>query len=206
MDIDRLNWEKLNGLIPAVVQDWDSGRVLMLGFMNNLALKKTLETSRVTFWSRSRQVLWTKGETSGNYLEIKEIRIDCDGDTLLILVVPKGPVCHRGSVTCFGSDDEFVALEFLAYLEQLIKSRRQQMPVDSYTTKLFSLGLGGIAKKVGEEAVEVVLSVAENRRRSVEEMADLFYHSLVFLAQREVSLSTVIAELRERHLKRGVKE
>ena len=205
MDVDRLDWEKLNGLIPTIAQDWQTGRVLMLGFVNDAALKKTLETRRVTFWSRSRQVLWTKGETSGNYLDLKEVRSDCDGDTLLLLVAPQGPVCHRGTVTCFGADHEFVALEFLGCLEQLIQSRRQQMPGDSYTTKLFSRGLQGIAKKVGEEAVEVVLSASEEKKRSVEEMADLFYHSLVFLAQREVPLSAVMAELRERHLKPAAK-
>jgi phosphoribosyl-ATP pyrophosphohydrolase/phosphoribosyl-AMP cyclohydrolase len=200
MDIEKLDWEKTDGLIPAIVQDGGSGRVLMLGFMSREALEKTLETQLVTFWSRSRKNLWTKGETSGNYLKLKEISHDCDADALLVLVEPDGPCCHQGTLSCFAADDEFSGLEFLGYLESLIADRRRDMPPNSYTTELFTQGLHQIAKKVGEEAVEVVLSVSQEKQRSIEETADLFYHLLVFLNQREVALGEVLEELKSRHL------
>ena len=200
MNIKNLDWEKTKGLIPAVIQDWQSGRVLMLGFMNQDALEKTVQTELVTFWSRSRESLWTKGETSGNYLDLKEIKVDCDGDTLLVLVNPRGPVCHQETLSCFFEDSEFVALEFLAYLERLIKSRQTEMPTDSYTTALFEQGISEMSKKLGEEAVEVIISVTEGKNRSVEETADLLYHLLVFLTQREIVLSDVLEELQKRHL------
>lgn len=200
MNIKNLDWEKTKDLIPAVIQDWQSGRVLMLGFMNQDALEKTVQTELVTFWSRSRKSLWTKGETSGNYLDLKEIKVDCDGDTLLVLVNPRGPVCHQGTLSCFFEDSEFVALEFLAYLERLIKSRRTEMPTDSYTTALFKQGISEMSKKLGEEVVEVIISVTEGKNRSVEETADLLYHLLVFLTQREIVLSDVLEELQKRHL------
>jgi len=198
MDIKQVDWNKLKGLIPAIVQDGSTGRVLMLGFMNEEALEKTLETRRVTFWSRSRKCLWTKGETSGNYLELEEIRQDCDNDTLLVVAKPQGPCCHRGTLSCFAGDDEFSGLEFLGYLERLIAKRRKEMPEGSYTTRLFAKGLPEIAKKVGEEAVEVVLSASQEKLRSIEESADLLYHLLVFLKQREVTLGDVMEELRSR--------
>ncbi len=199
MDVKDLDWEKTSGLIPAIVQDWESGRVLMLGFMNQAALEKTLQTGQVTFWSRSRKSLWTKGETSGHYLDLKETKVDCDGDTLLLLAKPRGPVCHQGTLSCFAEDSEFVALEFLAHLERLIQSRRTEMPADSYTTALFREGILKTAKKLGEEAVEVVVSATEERSRSIEETADLLYHLLVFLAHREIVLSEVVGELEKRH-------
>ena len=198
MDIKQVDWNKLKGLIPAIVQDGSTGRVLMLGFMNEEALEKTLETRRVTFWSRSRKCLWTKGETSGNYLELEQIRQDCDNDTLLVVAKPQGPSCHRGTLSCFAGDDEFSGLEFLGYLERLIAKRRKEMPEGSYTTRLFAKGLPEIAKKVGEEAVEVVLSASQEKLRSIEESADLLYHLLVFLNQREVTLGDVMEELRSR--------
>jgi phosphoribosyl-ATP pyrophosphohydrolase/phosphoribosyl-AMP cyclohydrolase len=198
MDIKQVDWNKLKGLIPAIVQDGSTGRVLMLGFMNEEALEKTLETRRVTFWSRSRKCLWTKGETSGNYLELEEIRQDCDNDTLLVVAKPQGPCCHRGTLSCFAGDDEFSGPEFLGYLERLIAKRRKEMPEGSYTTRLFAKGLPEIAKKVGEEAVEVVLSASQEKLRSIEESADLLYHLLVFLNQREVTLGDVMEELRSR--------
>ncbi len=198
MDIKQVDWNKLKGLIPAIVQDGSTGRVLMLGFMNEEALEKTLETRRVTFWSRSRKCLWTKGETSGNYLELEQIRQDCDNDTLLVVAKPQGPSCHRGTLSCFAGDDEFSGLEFLGYLERLIAKRRKEMPEGSYTTRLFAKGLPEIAKKVGEEAVEVVLSASQEKLRSIEESADLLYHLLVFLKQREVTLRDVMEELRSR--------
>ncbi len=200
MDNKQLDWKKMNGLIPAVVQDGATGRVLMLGFMNEEALEKTLESRRVTFWSRSRKSLWTKGETSGNYLELEEVRQDCDNDSLLVVAQPQGPCCHRGTLSCFAGDDEYSGLEFLGYLERLIAKRRKEMPEGSYTTKLFAKGLPEIAKKVGEEAVEVVLSSGQDRQRSIEESADLLYHLLVFLNQREVTLGDVMEELRSRHV------
>ncbi len=199
MDIKDLDWEKTNGLIPAIVQDWESGRVLMLGFMNQTALDKTLQTGQVTFWSRSRKSLWTKGETSGHYLDLKETKVDCDGDSLLLLAIPRGPVCHQETLSCFAEDSEFVALEFLAHLERLIHSRRTEMPADSYTTTLFREGILKTAKKLGEEAVEVVVSATEDKSRSIEETADLLYHLLVFLAHREIVLSDVVGELKKRH-------
>lgn len=198
MDIKQLNWNKLKGLIPAIVQDGSTGRVLMLGFMNGEALERTLETQRVTFWSRSRKCLWTKGETSGNYLELEQIRQDCDNDTLLVVVKPQGPCCHRGTLSCFAGDDEFSGLEFLGYLERLIARRKEEMPEGSYTSTLFAKGLQEIAKKVGEEAIEVVLSSGQEKQRTVEESADLLYHLLVFLTQREVTLQEVVEELRNR--------
>jgi len=200
MDIKQVDWNKLKGLIPAIVQDGSTGRVLMLGFMNEEALEKTLETRRVTFWSRSRKCLWTKGETSGNYLELEEIRQDCDNDTLLVVAKPQGPCCHRGTLSCFAGDDEFSGPEFLGYLERFIAKRRKEMPEGSYTTRLFAKGLPEIAKKVGEEAVEVVLSASQEKLRSIEESADLLYHLLVFLNQREVTLGDVMEELRSRHI------
>ena len=198
MDIKQLDWNKLKGLIPAIVQDGSTGRVLMLGFMNGEALERTLETQRVTFWSRSRKCLWTKGETSGNYLELEQIRQDCDHDTLLVVVKPQGPCCHRGTLSCFAGDDEFSGLEFLGYLERLIARRKEEMPEGSYTSTLFAKGLQEIAKKVGEEAIEVVLSSGQEKQRTVEESADLLYHLLVFLTQREVALQEVVEELRNR--------
>ena len=200
MDVKKLDWEKTDGLIPAIVQDDGSGRVLMLGFMSPEALEKTLKTQLVTFWSRSRKSLWTKGETSGNHLRLKKISHDCDADALLVVVEPEGPCCHRGSLSCFASDDEFAGLEFLGYLERLIVDRRREMPPDSYTTELFTRGLSQIAKKVGEEAIEVVLSASEVKQRTIEETADLLYHLLVFLNQREVALGEVLEELKNRHL------
>ena len=203
MDINQLDWQKTNGLIPAIVQDGQTGRVLMLGFMNQAALEKTLKGGLVTFWSRSRQALWTKGETSGNYLRLKEIRKDCDGDALIVVVEPQGPTCHRGTLSCFGEDNEFTALEFLGYLERLIENRQKEMPDGSYTASLFAQGLPQIAKKVGEEAIEVVLTVSQDKARSLEEAADLLYHLLVFLAQRGVTLSEMMEELKGRHLRRN---
>lgn len=201
MNIGDLDWGKMNGLLPAIVQDVRTGAVLMLAFMNEAALEKTLATKRVTFWSRSRSALWTKGETSGHYLKLTGIRRDCDGDALLLLAEPEGPACHRGTRSCFGEDTEFSGLEFLGYLERLIEQRRQEMPSGSYTTSLFQKGLVEIVKKLGEESIEVVLSASQDRQRSVEETADLLYHTLVFLVERQIPLSEVLGELQRRHFK-----
>lgn len=194
----NLDWEKNGGLVPVIVQDSSSGRVLMLGYMNREALDKTLETGLVTFWSRGRQELWTKGETSGNYLKLKTIRQDCDADTLLVVAQPTGPTCHQGTRSCFG-DEPATDLEFLDDLEKLIEDRKKEMPEGSYTSKLFAAGLPEILKKLGEEAVEVVVSATQSRERTVQETADLLYHLLVFLVQQEIRLADVITELERRH-------
>ncbi len=199
-DTTALDWQKSAGLIPAIIQDASSGRVLMLGYMNPESLAKTLETARVTFWSRSRNQLWTKGETSGHYLALEAIEVDCDRDTLLLTVRPAGPVCHEGTVSCFDPDDRPpTAAGFLFFLEQLIEQRKRDLPQGSYTTSLFHEGMSRIGRKLGEEAVETILTILEDRRRTVEESADLIYHLLVFLAERGVTLDEVMAELRQRH-------
>jgi len=199
LDPNQLDWTKLGGLVPAIVQDQRNGRLLMLAFMNRKAFEKTVETKLATFWSRSRQKLWCKGETSGNYLEVKSIHTDCDADSILLLVEPRGPACHLGTKSCFFPDNFFSGLEFLGYLADLIKQRKAEMPQDSYTTELFEGGMTRIAKKLGEEAVEVVVSAGEDKQRSVEETADLLYHLLVFLQERGISLREVIGELERRH-------
>lgn len=199
MNIDELDWEKAGGLIPAVVQDRRSGRMLMLAYMNREALQKTMETRLATFWSRSRRKLWCKGETSGNYLRVTSLHTDCDQDSLLVLVDPQGPACHRGTTSCFLEDDRSVGLEFLVSLADLIKRRREQRPAESYTSRLFEEGIHKIAKKLGEEAIEVVVSAGQERQRSVEESADLLYHLLVFLEERGVGIDEVVAELEKRH-------
>ncbi len=194
----ELDWEKQSGLLPAIVQERATGRVLMLGWMNREALAKTRATGLATFWSRSRQSLWVKGETSGNSLRVLELRPDCDGDALLVVAEPAGPTCHRGTVSCFGGDDDFTGLEFLGALEKTVKTRKERPIPGSYTSQLFSAGLAEIAKKVGEEAVELVVSALQERRRTVEEAADLLYHLLVFLEKRDVRLTEVVGELERR--------
>lgn len=199
MKSDDINWEKVKGLIPAVVQDSSSGQVLMLGYMNEQALQKTLESGWVTFWSRSRSRLWVKGETSGNRLRFVEARRDCDGDALLVLAKPSGPTCHRGTRSCFAGDLDFSGLEILAHLERVVQARKENPPQRSYTAALFRKGLSEIAKKCGEEAVEVVVSAWQDRCRTVEESADLLFHLMVLLAEREIPLAEVMGELQQRH-------
>ena len=196
-----------NGLIPAVVQHAHSGEVLMLGYMNETALQQTQETGLVTFWSRSRQKLWVKGETSGNVLRLSEIRQDCDGDTLLILAEPAGPTCHTGERTCFHTALDGVAkpaplppLATLAQLAEVIHQRAVERPEGSYTTKLLIGGVDRIGKKIGEEATEVVIAAKNASHSELSwELADLLYHSLVLLEQQELPLDAVLAELRRRH-------
>lgn len=197
----QLNFDKMNGLIPAIIQDATTNKVLMLGFMNEESLEKTKLTGLVTFFSRSKNELWTKGETSGNYLKVKEIITDCDNDTLLIKVLPDGVVCHTGAQTCFGEENKS-DLEFLNYLTNLIESRKESNQDESYTSKLFAAGSKRIAKKVGEEAVEVALE-AENGEldRLIDESADLIYHLMVLLSSRDINLFSVINRLTERHLR-----
>ena len=194
----KLDFKKGGGLIPAIVQDADSNVVLMLGYMNEEAYKKTEETGKVTFFSRSRQQLWTKGETSGNFLLLDKMLIDCDNDTILVKARPTGPVCHTGSDTCF--DEINKTYDFLYELEKIVAQRRKVMPEGSYTTHLFKKGINKIAQKVGEEATETVIeAVDDNRERLLEESADLLYHLIVLLQAKELTLSDVSEVLRKRH-------
>lgn len=185
-------------LVPAVVQDTRTGVVLMLGYMNQEALAKTLETGLVTFFSRSKQRLWTKGETSGNALSLRDIRLDCDQDAILLKAEPAGPVCHTGDDTCWGERNQ--AVYFLPVLENIIQERKNAAPENSYTAKLFASGIPKIAQKVGEEAVETVIeSLGENRERLLNESADLLYHFLVLLAAKDVKFEEVESVLKARH-------
>ena len=186
-----------DGLLPVIIQDADSLKVLMLGYMNQEAFEKTQVEGRVTFYSRTRQSLWTKGETSGNFLHVVEMYADCDGDTLLIKARPDGPTCHRGTTACFDTRDNE---GFLGTLEACIKDRHAQMPEGSYTTYLFNKGVNKIAQKVGEEAVETVIEAIDgNRERYLYEAGDLLYHLLVLTEQMGCSLSDLEDELAKRH-------
>jgi phosphoribosyl-AMP cyclohydrolase / phosphoribosyl-ATP pyrophosphohydrolase len=204
--VKNLDWGKDSGLLPAVVQDARNGAVLMLGYMNRAALEATRATGRVTFWSRSKGRLWTKGETSGHFLELKEIAADCDGDTLLILATPKGPACHLGTATCWGESAPRSAAEhlgFLGRLEEIIAERIAERPPGSYTAKLLAEGTRRIAQKVGEEGLELALAgVAQSDQEIIGEAADLFYHTLLLLEVKGLSLAQVVAELEARHAKR----
>ena len=195
----KIDWKKGGGLVPAIVQDAKTEQVLMLGYMNEASLAKTNETGLVTFYSRSREQLWTKGETSGNTLALVSIETDCDKDTLLVRAVPTGPTCHEGTTSCFG-DDGPQGLGFLGYLEDLIEGRKMADPESSYTAKLLQGPLRRAAQKVGEEGVETALAaVAETEDKLTNEAADLLYHLTVLLAAKDVKLADVIAELRSRH-------
>lgn len=196
---ERLNWAKGGGLLPAIVQDADTLQVLMLGYMNAAALKKTQDTGLVTFHSRSRDTLWTKGETSGNTLTLVSLQIDCDADTILVTARPQGPTCHEGTVSCFG-DEGAAGVGFIGYLDALIRERKTADPKSSYTAKLLQGPLVKAAQKVGEEGVETALAaVAETDAEFKGEAADLLYHLLVLLAAKDVPLDDVIAVLQERH-------
>ena len=198
-----IDFAKGGGLVPAIVQDAVTRKVLMLGYMDEEAYKLTLDRGLVTFFSRSRGRIWTKGETSGNFLQVREILADCDGDTLLVKAIPSGPVCHTGADTCFGEDNqptEVSSPEFLFYLESVIRDRRANPVEGSYTNHLFSRGLNRIAQKVGEEAVELIIEAKDNDRDLfLGEAADLMYHFLVLLAQKDYTLSEVIDVLKARH-------
>jgi phosphoribosyl-ATP pyrophosphohydrolase/phosphoribosyl-AMP cyclohydrolase len=210
LDPARIDWDKGDGLVPAIVQDARDGRVLMLGYMNREALQRTLESQRVTFFSRSRQRLWEKGETSGHGLSLRGLRLDCDADTLLVSAVPEGPVCHTGAASCFGdaaSAPEAVAggtgagdLGFLPELERLISARIAEDGEGSYTARLYRSGVRRIAQKVGEEGLEVALAgCVETDEALLGESADLLYHLLVLLRARGLCLAQVVELLRERH-------
>ena len=195
----KIDFEKGGGLVPAVVQDAHTLQVLMLGYMNAESVAKTQETGLVTFYSRSRETLWTKGETSGNTLALVEMTVDCDQDTILVKARPTGPTCHTGTISCFGEDGAD-GVGFLSYLETLIEGRKTADPESSYTAQLLQGPLRRAAQKVGEEGVETALAaVAETEDKLVSEAADLFYHTLVLLAAKEVKLEAVIAELKGRH-------
>ena len=186
-----------DGLLPVIVQDARTLKVLMLGYMNEEAFRKSAEEGRVTFWSRTRQTLWTKGEASGNFLNIVEMFPDCDSDTLLIKAVPVGPTCHRGTLSCFDTPD---SEGFIRILQEVIQKRHAQMPEGSYTTKLFIKGVKSISKKVGEEASETIIEAVDgNRDRFIYEISDLAYHALVLMEQMGVNIADVEAELKLRH-------
>jgi phosphoribosyl-ATP pyrophosphohydrolase/phosphoribosyl-AMP cyclohydrolase len=199
-----MDFEKLNGLIPVIIQDANTDTVLMLGFMNSEALDRTREEGKVTFFSRTKNRLWTKGEESGNFLHVVEILEDCDKDTLLIKANPAGPVCHTGSETCFNEKNiaspDPEGLSFIAQLQQLIHNRKIEMPEGSYTTSLFNAGINKIAQKVGEEAVELVIEAKDNNDELfLNEAADLLYHLLVLLTAKGKDIKDVVAVLEQRH-------
>lgn len=196
----QLDFAKMNGLIPAVIQDNTTLKVLMLGFMNEAALAKTEETGKVTFFSRTKNRLWTKGEESGNFLNVVSVASDCDNDTLLIKVNPVGPVCHTGADTCWGEENEESDILFLEYLQDFIDQRKQKMPEGSYTTSLFQSGTRKIAQKVGEEAVETIIgAMADDDENFIYEGADLLYHLIVLLTHKGYRIDDLARELKTRH-------
>ncbi len=194
-----MDFEKMGGLIPAIIQDNSTSKVLMLGFMNSEAYEKTRKEGRVTFYSRTKQRLWTKGEESGNFLDVVELIEDCDNDTVLVKVNPVGPVCHTGSDTCFNEKNS-AGINFLGQLQSVIQQRKQDMPEGSYTTQLFSEGINKIAQKVGEEAVELIIEAKDqNDELFLNEAADLTYHLLVLLTAKGQDLESVVKILEKRH-------
>lgn len=194
-----IDFDKMDGLVPAIIQDADTAKVLMLGFMNREAYDKTMETGKVTFYSRTRNRLWTKGEESGNFLHVVSVKADCDRDTLLIQVHPVGPVCHTGTDTCWGEKNEQPVM-FLKELQDFINVRHTEMPEGSYTTSLFRSGVNKMAQKVGEEAVETVIEACNGTDdRLIYESADLLYHLIVLLTSKGYSLEDIARELKERH-------
>ena len=194
-----LDFNKMNGLVPAIIQDAETAKVLMLGYMNQEAYDKTIKTGLVTFYSRIRQRLWTKGEESGNFLDVVSIKEDCDQDTLLIQVHPRGPVCHTGTDTCWGEVNSEPVL-FLKELQQFIQKRHEEMPEGSYTTSLFQSGINKMAQKVGEEAVETIIEATNGtNERLIYEGSDLLYHLIVMLTAKGLSIEDLARELEERH-------
>ncbi len=195
-----IDFDKMGGLVPAIVQDAVTKNVLMLGFMNEEAYNKTLETGKVTFWSRSRNTLWTKGETSGNFLELVSIQNDCDNDTLLVKVHPKGPTCHKGTDTCWGEENKLNPVLFLSELQDFIDKRHEEMPEGSYTTSLFRKGINKMAQKVGEEAVETIIEATNGtNEKLIYEGSDLLYHLIVLLTSKGLRIEDLVAELAKRH-------
>lgn len=197
--MNPIDFDKMNGLVPAIIQDFYTKNVLMLGFMNKDAYDKTIETGKVTFFSRTKQRLWTKGEESGNYLNVISVDIDCDNDTLLIKVKPTGPTCHTGTDSCFGYANEW-GIEFLRYLQDFIEHRHSEMPENSYTTSLFRSGINRMAQKVGEEAVETVIEATNgNDERLIYEASDMLYHLIVLLTSKGHRIEELANELAKRH-------
>ena len=206
----EIDFEKMQGLVPAIIQDAETRQVLMLGYMNRKAYDITINTGKVTFWSRTRKTTWTKGETSGNYLNVGDIKNDCDNDTLLIRVNPVGPVCHTGTDTCWGEKNELIhsiakgeeknPLLFLSELQDFIEERHRQMPEGSYTTSLFRDGLNRMAQKVGEEALELVIeAVNGSNERMVYEGSDMLYHLIVLMTSKGMRIEQLAEELMLRH-------
>lgn len=196
----KIDFDKMGGLVPAIIQDAVTKNVLMLGFMNEEAYQKTIDTKKVTFWSRTRNCLWTKGETSGNYLNLVDIRLDCDNDTLLVKVHPQGPTCHLGTDTCWGEDNSLNPILFLSELQNFIDKRHQEMPENSYTTSLFKKGINKMAQKVGEEATETIIEATNGTNdQLVYESSDLLYHLIVMLTAKGLSIEDVASELIKRH-------
>ena len=197
MDVD---FKKMGGLVPAIVQDANTKTVLMLGYMNEEALQKTIETKKVTFWSRSRNELWTKGETSGNFLNLVDIKSDCDNDALLVKAIPDGPTCHKGTDTCWAETNESNPLLFLSFLQDFIEKRKEEMPEGSYTTSLFKGGVNRMAQKVGEEALETVIEACNGSdEKLVYEGSDRLYHLLVLLTEKGLRIEDLARELIKRH-------
>lgn len=196
----KVDFEKMGGLVPAIVQDAETKTVLMLGYMNKESLNKTLETKKVTFWSRSRNELWTKGETSGNYLNLVSIESDCDNDALLVKAIPDGPTCHLGTDTCWGEDNEKNPVLFLSFLQDFINKRHEEMPEGSYTTSLFKKGVNKMAQKVGEEALEAVIEATNGTNEQlIYESSDMLYHLLVLLTSKGLRIEDIARELAKRH-------
>ena len=196
----EIDFEKQGGLVPAIIQDSITNNVLMLGYMNQEAYEQTIKTGKVTFWSRSRQCLWTKGETSGNFLNLVSIKSDCDNDTLLVRVNPVGPACHLGTDTCWGEKNEANPLLFLTELQDFINKRHEEMPEGSYTTSLFKDGLNRMAQKVGEEALEAVIEATHGtNERLIYEASDMFYHLIVLLTSKGLRIENIAQELQVRH-------
>lgn len=195
-----IDFEKMGGLVPAIIQDANTKNVLMLGFMNEEAYNKTQQTGKVTFWSRTRQTLWTKGETSGNYLELVSMAVDCDNDTLLVKVIPHGPTCHTGTDTCWGETNDSSSLLFLKELQDFIEKRHEEMPEGSYTTRLFRDGVNKMAQKVGEEALETVIEATNGTNdHLVYEASDMLYHLMVLLTSKGLRIEDIATELQKRH-------
>lgn len=196
----NLDFAKMGGLVPAIIQDAETEKVLMLGFMNEEAYQKTMDSGRVTFFSRTKKRLWTKGEESGNFLNVVDMKVDCDNDTLLIRVHPMGPVCHQGTDTCWGEKNESSSVMFLKTLQDFICRRYEEMPEASYTTSLFQSGVNKMAQKVGEEAVETVIEACNGSdERLIYEGADLLYHLIVLLTSKGYRIEDLARELQERH-------
>ena len=196
----KIDFDKCGGLVPAIIQDAKTKSVLMLGYMNQEAYDTTMRTKKVTFWSRSRNCLWTKGETSGNFLHLVDVKVDCDHDTLLVRATPDGPTCHTGTDTCWGEDNEENPLLFLTELQDFINRRHEEMPEGSYTTSLFKDGVNRIAQKVGEETLEAIIEATNGtNEKLVYEASDMLYHLVVLLTSKGLRIEDVVAELAKRH-------